>query len=268
MLERFTSGAREVVTAARGNALRLGHRWIGCEHLLLALSASDSQAGLILRGQGVTPERVRVEAVRLAGAGRGVSLFDVLDADALAAIGIDLDAVRGKVEAAFGPGALTAAPARRPPGRRWADRLTRRARRVRRSAQRRPGGRRAGAAVRAPGPNAASTLPRTASRSMPMAASASASRTSNRLTPRPAPASRTASTRTRSGVTPWPRRMRPAWLSLADRASSRCSQPIQRWPRRSAFPRAAVTTSRAPLVNRSSIIASRSAGRACGARSA
>jgi len=134
MLERFTSGAREVVMAARGNALRLGHRWIGCEHLLLALSASDSQAGLILRGQGVTPERVRVEAVRLAGAGRGVSLFDVLDADALAAIGIDLDAVRGKVEAAFGPGALTAAPARRPPGRRWADRLTRRARRVRRQA--------------------------------------------------------------------------------------------------------------------------------------
>jgi Clp amino terminal domain, pathogenicity island component len=134
MLERFTSDARDVVAGAREHALRLGHRWIGCEHLLLALSATGGQAGLILRGQGVTPERVRAEAVRLAGAGRGVSLFDVLDADALAAIGIDLDAVRGKVEAAFGPDALTAAPARRPRGRRWADRLAHRARRARRQA--------------------------------------------------------------------------------------------------------------------------------------
>jgi Clp amino terminal domain, pathogenicity island component len=118
-----------VVAGARENALRLGHRWIGCEHLLLALAATDGQAGIILRGHGVTPERVRAEVVRLAGTGRGVSLFDVLDADALAAIGIDLDAVRGKVEAAFGPDALTAAPARWPRRRRWADRRARRARR-------------------------------------------------------------------------------------------------------------------------------------------
>jgi hypothetical protein len=132
MLERFTSDARDVVVGARENALRLGHRWIGCEHLLLALAATDGQAGIILRDHGVTPERVRVEVVRLAGAGRGVSLFDVLDADALAAIGIDLDAVRGKVEAAFGPDALTAAPARWPRGRRWAGRLAHRSRRARR----------------------------------------------------------------------------------------------------------------------------------------
>jgi len=134
MLERFTSDARDVVAGARENALRLGHRWIGCEHLLLALAATDAQVGLILRGQGVTPERVRAEAVRLAGAGPGVSLFDVLDADALAAIGIDLDAVRGKVEATFGPHALTAAPPRWPRRRRWADRLAHRARRARRQA--------------------------------------------------------------------------------------------------------------------------------------
>jgi Clp amino terminal domain, pathogenicity island component len=113
MLERFTGDARGVLTGAREGALRLGHDWIGCEHLLLALAATGGGVGTVLRDQGITPERVRLEAVRLAGAGRGASLSDVLDRDALASIGIDLDAVRGKVEAAFGPGAL---PRRRPGG--------------------------------------------------------------------------------------------------------------------------------------------------------
>jgi hypothetical protein len=131
MLERFTGDARGVLTAAREGALSLGHDWIGCEHLLLALAATGGEVGTVLRGQGVTPERVRLEAVRLAGAGRGASLFDVLDRDALAAIGIDLDAVRGRVEAAFGAGALIAPPARRPRGRHWVRRRVRRARRAR-----------------------------------------------------------------------------------------------------------------------------------------
>jgi hypothetical protein len=131
MLERFTGDARGVVTGAREGALRLGHDWIGCEHLLLALTATGGEVGMILRDQGITPDRVRSEAVRLAGAGGGASLFDVLDRDALASIGIDLDAVRGKVEAAFGPGAFTAAPGRRPRGRRWVRRRMRRARQAR-----------------------------------------------------------------------------------------------------------------------------------------
>jgi hypothetical protein len=130
MLERFTGDARGVLAGAREGALRLGHDWIGCEHLLLALAATGGEVGTVLRSQGITPERVRLEAVRLAGAGRGASLFDVLDRDALASIGIDLDAVRGKVEAAFGPGAFTA-PARRPCGRRWVRRRVRRARQAR-----------------------------------------------------------------------------------------------------------------------------------------
>jgi Clp amino terminal domain, pathogenicity island component len=132
MLERFTGDARGVVTGAREGALRLGHDWIGCEHLLLALATTTGgEVGIILRGQGITPNRVSWEAVRLAGAGRGASLFDVLDRDALASIGIDLDAVRGKVEAAFGPGAFTAAPARGPRGRHWVRRRVRRARQAR-----------------------------------------------------------------------------------------------------------------------------------------
>jgi Clp amino terminal domain, pathogenicity island component len=131
MLERFTGDARGVVTGAREGALRLGHDWIGCEHLLLALTATGGEVGTILRDQGITPDRVRWETVRLAGAGRGASLSDVLDRDALASIGIDLDAVRGKVEAAFGPGAFTAAPARRPRRRHWVRRRMRRARQAR-----------------------------------------------------------------------------------------------------------------------------------------
>ena len=127
MLERFTGDARGVLTGAREGALRLGHDWIGCEHLLLALAATGGEVGTVLRDQGITPERVRLEAVRLAGAGRGASLSDVLDRDALASIGIDLDAVRGKVEAAFGPGAFTAAPARTTHGRHWVRRRARRA---------------------------------------------------------------------------------------------------------------------------------------------
>jgi ATP-dependent Clp protease ATP-binding subunit ClpA len=136
MLERFTGDARGVLTGAREGALRLGHDWIGCEHLLLALAATSGEVGTVLRGQGITPERVRLEAVRLAGAGRGASLSDVLDRDALASIGIDLDAVRGKVEAAFGPGAFTAAPARRTHGRHGVRRRVRRARRARAAAAR------------------------------------------------------------------------------------------------------------------------------------
>jgi hypothetical protein len=143
MLERFTGDARGVVTGARESALRLGHDWIGCEHLLLALTAAGGEVGMILRDQGITPDRVRWEAVRLAGAGGGASLSDVLDRDALAAIGIDLDAVRGKVEAAFGPGAFTTAPGRRPRGRRWVRRRVRRARQARWAAAPAGGGTRA-----------------------------------------------------------------------------------------------------------------------------
>jgi hypothetical protein len=131
MLERFTGDARGVVTGARASALRLGHDWVGCEHLLLALATAGGEVGVILRDQGITPERVTWEAVRLAGAGRGASLSDVLDRDALASIGIDLDAVRGKVEAAFGPGAFTAAPGPGPRRRHWARRRVHRARQAR-----------------------------------------------------------------------------------------------------------------------------------------
>jgi ATP-dependent Clp protease ATP-binding subunit ClpA len=117
MFERFTGDARAAVVQAQHHARRLGHRYIGCEHLLLAAASTGEPASAALREHGVTPEGVETEIVRLVGLGQAANLFSASDREALASIGIDLDAVRARVEAAFGPDAFTrAAPAtcRRP----------------------------------------------------------------------------------------------------------------------------------------------------------
>jgi len=109
MFERFTGGARAVVVQAQEHARRLGHGYIGCEHLLLAAASTSEPAGAALREHGVTPEGVEAEIVRLVGLGQAAGLFSALDRDALASIGIDIDAVEAQIEAAFGPDALTRA---------------------------------------------------------------------------------------------------------------------------------------------------------------
>jgi len=70
MFERFTERARRVVVLAQEEALLLNHNYIGTEHLLL---------GLIREGDGVA-------------------------AQALEALGISLDTVRGRVEEIIGQG--------------------------------------------------------------------------------------------------------------------------------------------------------------------
>ena len=109
MFERFTDGARQVVVQAQSQARQLGHGFIGCEHLLLALLAADEPAAAVLREHELTPERARAEVIRLVGPGRAVSLLGGLDREALASIGIDLDVVRSRIEATFGPDALAPA---------------------------------------------------------------------------------------------------------------------------------------------------------------
>jgi ATP-dependent Clp protease ATP-binding subunit ClpA len=109
MFERFTDGARHVVVQAQHEARQFGHNYIGCEHLLLALTRADSAAAAVLRDQGVTPERVEEQILRMIGRGTSTGPADPLhglDQEALAAIGIDLDVVRARLEAAFGPDAL------------------------------------------------------------------------------------------------------------------------------------------------------------------
>ena len=112
MFERFTQEARTLVGLASEHARRLGHRYVGGEHILLAAVSTGQPASMVMRAQGVTPELVEEEIVRRAGlgaGGQGSALFAGLDRDALATIGIDLDAVRARIEASFGPQALTSA---------------------------------------------------------------------------------------------------------------------------------------------------------------
>ena len=109
MFERFTDHARHVVVQAQADARRLGHGYIGCEHLLLAAASTGGAAGAVLRDQGVSPERVEAEILRIIGRGRVASPPGAIDREALAFVGIDLDVVRARIEAAFGPDALTRA---------------------------------------------------------------------------------------------------------------------------------------------------------------
>jgi ATP-dependent Clp protease ATP-binding subunit ClpA len=133
MFERFTGEARAAVAQAQEHARRLGHRYIGCEHLLLAAASTAEPASAALREHGVTPAGVETEIVRLVGLGRAANLFSASDREALASIGIDLDVVRARIEAAFGPDAFTrGAPAAcrsRPAVRKNPVALLRRARR-------------------------------------------------------------------------------------------------------------------------------------------
>lgn len=102
MFERFTQPARGAVARAQDEARRLGHGYIGCEHLLIALAGGpeDDLAASAMRRAGLSADALR-EALPREHEPPGT-----LDAEALAAIGIDLDAVRRRVEESFGPGAL------------------------------------------------------------------------------------------------------------------------------------------------------------------
>ncbi|MFJ1702783.1 Clp protease N-terminal domain-containing protein [Kitasatospora sp. NPDC088346] len=110
MLERFTTSARQVVVRAREEAAALGHGHIGTEHLLLAVLAdADEPSAAVLVDSGLDHTTARTAALRLLDGG--------MDGSALAAIGVDLDAVREAVEAVFGQGALDP-PAEEPARRR------------------------------------------------------------------------------------------------------------------------------------------------------
>jgi ATP-dependent Clp protease ATP-binding subunit ClpA len=96
MFERFTARAREAVLGARVEAHRLGHDFIGTEHILLALLRDPgAMAYGILTDAGLTHDSVVTYLNGLWGLGPE-------DAEALSAIGIDLEAVRAKVEESFG----------------------------------------------------------------------------------------------------------------------------------------------------------------------
>jgi len=112
MFERFTDAARAAVVGAQAEARALGHGWIGTEHLLLAVVQDpDRPVARRLAGLGLTHDRLHAEVVTTLGGHHD-------DGSALRDLGIDLDAVRARVEEQFGPGALDVPPARAPQGRR------------------------------------------------------------------------------------------------------------------------------------------------------
>jgi hypothetical protein len=101
----MTAEAMAIQMGAFGHARRLGHPYVGGEHTLLALAGADHPVAATLRERGVTPERVEEQMIRLSGGG----LFGDLDRNALAAVGIDVDAVRARMTETFGPEALSRA---------------------------------------------------------------------------------------------------------------------------------------------------------------
>lgn len=103
MFERFTDMSRRVIMRAQEEAKSLGHSFVGSEHLLLAIAQSPGLASSVLAEVGAGADRVREEVTSRAA---------YLDDDtALAAIGIDLAAIRAGTTSAFGEDAWTGEPA-------------------------------------------------------------------------------------------------------------------------------------------------------------
>jgi ATP-dependent Clp protease ATP-binding subunit ClpA len=74
MFERFTDRARRVVVLAQEESRRLGHDYIGTEHLLLGLiREGEGMAARALKSLDVSLDRVRREIEERVGRGEGVS---------------------------------------------------------------------------------------------------------------------------------------------------------------------------------------------------
>ncbi|MFJ5288209.1 Clp protease N-terminal domain-containing protein [Streptomyces sp. NPDC088348] len=107
MFERFTQGARDVVSGAVGYAARAGEPRITEEHLLMALlDARGTQVSSVFASLGTAGLREQV-AGALADARRRGGMSQA-DTEALAGLGIDVDAIVGRIEEEHGHGALAA----------------------------------------------------------------------------------------------------------------------------------------------------------------
>jgi len=130
MFERFTDKARTVVILAKGKAAERGDQ-IRPVYLLYALASGDGVAARVLASLGVDAAAVerqldRTAPLRSPLEGEATSG----DAEALAAIGIDLDEIKRRIEDSFGPGTLERLPSAHQGPLNWTGRmmLTREAR--------------------------------------------------------------------------------------------------------------------------------------------
>jgi ATP-dependent Clp protease ATP-binding subunit ClpA len=99
MFERFSREARDTVVQAQAVARTAASRNIDTRHILVALAESDGRAARALSLSSVDP-------VQLARHIRADLRDAGLDREALATLGIDLDAVSERADEVFGQGAL------------------------------------------------------------------------------------------------------------------------------------------------------------------
>jgi hypothetical protein len=98
---RGTRPAERYLAAGADEARRLGHSYVGTEHVLLALTRDpEGGATKVLSRLGVTHGDIKRSAVLTA------LWAPRIDPEALATLGIDLETVRERVEETFGHGAL------------------------------------------------------------------------------------------------------------------------------------------------------------------
>jgi ATP-dependent Clp protease ATP-binding subunit ClpC len=76
MFERFNEDARRTVVRALVEARLLGHPYVGTEHTLIALAATDGAAADALASQGVTVDRARAAVSLMADSSRASSPWD------------------------------------------------------------------------------------------------------------------------------------------------------------------------------------------------
>ncbi|RLC68623.1 MAG: NDP-hexose 4-ketoreductase, partial [Chloroflexi bacterium] len=68
--ERFSEGARRVLTRAQGEAQRLGHSYIDTEHILLGIAGEESGvAARVLSNLGVSMSKIQAAVEFLIGKG-------------------------------------------------------------------------------------------------------------------------------------------------------------------------------------------------------
>ena len=114
MFERFTKPARQVVVDAVGEAEREQAPRVTGEHVMLALLGKQTRSAEVLAAAGVTRARLIEEfaATRRRGGLTGA------ESEALASVGIDVDAIVERVEADHGQNALAEPRRSRKLGRR------------------------------------------------------------------------------------------------------------------------------------------------------
>jgi len=130
VFERFTDKAKAVVHGAQLEAQARGASHVRSEHLLAALLAGpESVAQTALQRDGVDLLAL-LRTARALDDPEAAGRRPEDDAQALAALGIDLDEVRRQVEGVFGPGALERTRAAQTGGRRGFARWDRSAKKV------------------------------------------------------------------------------------------------------------------------------------------